>query len=868
LVAGAHNDSGSPRLFNPATQNPAMRVFLAIMLFSCACAVRAQEVDYEKQVKPVLQARCYACHGALKQESDLRLDTVALMKKGGASGTALISADVAKSELLGRISSHDDAVRMPPEGEPLTGPQVDSIKKWLEQGAPAPENEEPERDPREHWAFRTPMRPAIPNSGLSNPIDAFLEAKRADRGLVAQGPAEPQIWLRRIYLDLIGLPPTAEQLENFAANPSADVRRKVIDDLLNSPQYGERWGRHWMDIWRYSDWWGLGAEVRNSQKHIWHWRDWIIESLNADKGYDQMIREMLAADELYPNDLEKLRAGGFLARQYFIFNRTTWLDGAIEHTSKGFLGVTLNCCKCHDHKYDPFSQEDYYRFRAIFEPYQVRIELTPGVIDSALGGIPHGFDCNLEAQTQLHIRGDDRNPDSDKKIVPGIPALLGDTAFQVSPIALPREAHEPGLRDLVIQSHLNDAEIRLTKARESKDAAAIAVAQAHLDSIRARIAAQQASATGKPPEELSSLAKEAVRCERLLVIAQKEQALQVAESAHTAAEEAKKPELAKKIEEAKTALAAASKALETLDENYTRIPGAVKTPESNLETPESRLNPFPATSTGRRSALANWITDRQNPLAARVAVNHIWTRHFGRPLTPSLFDLGRKSAPPEHQELLDWLAVEFMESGWSMKHLHRLMLTSQAYERSSSSANADPSTLVKDPENRFYWRANSTRMEAQVVRDSLLSLGGEIDLTMGGPTIDVKNETSRRRSLYFFHSHNENNSFLETFDDANVLECYRRSESIVPQQALALENSKLAMEAASKIAARLPTSDDASLITTAFTLILATPPTPEETSAAQAALVAWRALTPNNEAQVRARLVLSLLNHNDFVTIR
>ena len=178
-----------------------------------------------------------------------------------------------------------------------------------------------------------------------------------------------------------------------------------------------------MDIWRYSDWWGLGAEVRNSQKHIWHWRDWIIESLNADKGYDQMLREMLAADELYPDDLDKLRASGFLARQYFKFNRTTWLDETIEHTSKAMLGLTFNCAKCHDHKYDPISQVDYYRMRAIFEPYQVRTDMVPGEVDLEKDGIPRAFDCNLDAKTFLHIRGDDRRPDEGRPIEPGVPRI-------------------------------------------------------------------------------------------------------------------------------------------------------------------------------------------------------------------------------------------------------------------------------------------------------------------------------------------------------------------------------------------------------------------------------------------------------------
>ncbi len=296
---------------------------------------------------------------------------------------------------------------MPPasEGEGLSGKEIALLRDWIDQGAAGPADEKPEPDPKDHWAFRAPVRPELPRLGGDarprNPIDAFLAAARRNAGLTPQPPADRPTLLRRVYLDLVGLPPSREQLQAFLADTAPDAYERVVDRLLASPQYGERWGRHWMDIWRYSDWWGLGDEVRNSQKHIWHWRDWIVESLNADKGYDQMLREMLAADELYPDDLDRLRATGFLARHYFKFNRNTWLDETVEHTSKAFLGLTMNCAKCHDHKYDPIAQADYYRFRAFFEPYQVRTDEVPGEADPEKDGIPRAFDCNLDAPTYL-----------------------------------------------------------------------------------------------------------------------------------------------------------------------------------------------------------------------------------------------------------------------------------------------------------------------------------------------------------------------------------------------------------------------------------------------------------------------------------
>ena len=324
------------------------------------------------------------------------------------------------------------------------------------------------------------------------------------------------------------------------------------------------------------------------------------------------------------------------------------------------------------------------------------------------------------------------------------------------------------------------------------------------------------------------------------------------------------------------ALASARKALDAETDAYTPIRGASKSAESPLDLKPADVFTYPTTSTGRRTALANWLTDRKNPLTARVAVNHIWMRHFGTPLVPTVFDFGRKGTPPTHPALLDWLAVDFMEHGWSMKRLHRMIVTSDAYRRSSSAAGADPKTLAADPENRLYWRMNPRRMEAQVVRDSLLTLAGVLVETPGGPPISPSEEESPRRSLYFVHSHNDHARFLTTFDDAGVLDCYRRAESVVPAQALALWNSKLAMTMGSKIAARLDARlgrvDDSAFAAEAFRTILASPPKPDELAACEQALAELKTLLVKRGAADPARkareiLVQSLLNHNDFITV-
>jgi mono/diheme cytochrome c family protein len=1074
---------------------------------------------YQQQIRTVLRERCVACHGALKQEAGLRLDTAQLIRQGGDGGPAVIPGDPAGSLLLTRVTETDLSVRMPPEGEALKPEQIAALRGWIQSGATGPVDEKPEEDPRDHWAFRSPSRPPLPavtdSSHIATPIDAFVQFAREQQGLSAQPPADPRTWLRRVSLDLTGLPPTLEEQQQFLADHSPAARAKVVDRLLASPHYGERWGRHWMDIWRYSDWWGLGAEVRNSQKHIWHWRDWIIESLNADTGYDQMLLDMLAADELHPTNSSRLRATGFLARQYFKFNRTSWLDETIQHTFKAMLGMTFNCAKCHDHKYDPFSQQEYYQLRAFFEPYQIRTDLLPGITDAEQNGIPRAFDCNLDAATWLHIRGDDRNPDQARPIIPALPAFLNFDQFPIQPLQLPAEAARPQLRSDFLASLLQTAQNRINEAQEEvrrataavreageREAAAAAAAKAtppapktstpaellvddsfasanpdlwtpiggdwkwqngrlrqqqtgavdcllelrrqslptdfeaqlkytpldgqmwksvgvrfdvtagdnvmvYLSSyaggskvqlswkqngqqvypegamqarpvplgasqeltirvrgrlvnvlvngepaiasqlpferragslqlitfdavaefhrfqlktlpadvemqdagdspgpdrpqtvaqaraalraaeakaaaaaaepelLQAKAAAERAMFTSATAPETATAVAAAAQLERRVAVLAAEESLARAEFQLLAAAAGKRAEAEKQRDAAAGALEKARAALEQPATTFTPLVGSIKTLESNLESEDSRRRPFPVTSTGRRSALARWIASPRNPLTARVAVNHIWARHFGRPLVSSVFDFGRRGARPTHPELLDWLAVEFMENGWSMKHLHRLILLSDTWGLSSSPVGAHAATASSDPENRGYWRGNSVRMEAQIVRDSLLALAGQLDPTFGGPSIPVSLENSQRRSLYFVHSHNEHQKFLALFDDANVLECYRRADSIVPQQALALENSPLAIEMSARIAellsSRQPGSTDEQFVHLAYPAVLAAEPSPEELAACLEALSAFRAAAPAGKdaaATARAALVQALINQHDFITIR
>jgi hypothetical protein len=1101
------------------------------VLFGVGSLQAAKPPDYLREIRPILKERCFACHGGLKQEGSLRVDTAAAVRAGGDSGAAVEIGKAAESLLIVRVSASDEEDRMPPEGQPLTAEEIAKLTAWINGGAKAPVGEEPEPDPRKHWAFQLPQRSEVPRVGdplwQQNPIDVFLAAERKRLGLRPVAPVEKSLLLRRVYLDLIGLPPTRAQQQAFLKDKRTDAYLRVVDQLLASPHYGERWGRHWMDVWRYSDSYGLGKQLRYSQKHIWHWRDWIIESLNDDKGYDRMVIEMLSADEIAPTDHDTLRATGFLARNYFLFNRTTWLDNTIEHTSKAFLGLTINCTKCHDHKYDPISQKDYYRMRAIFEPHQVRLDPTPGITDLEKNGLPRVFDGHPDAPTYLHVRGNDRDPDKSEVIVPGVPPVLGNEHFQVSAITLPAEAHSPALQSFVLQDQLaateeaiqtardtvTKAKLQLTiaekaaakpqqkpkhstpakpdeaaealldgakliveddfakansevwkigdgkweyeggglrqsqvglsrafiqlqksppvnfqakikvkitggqrwhsvglsfdvaegreklvyisavnpgskaqvsyktgvahvyppnasqnrpvvanqvyeiglKVRDSLvnlsvngkhavayqlpvprepgqlqlitfDAAvefhkfelrelskgaklvqptstpasasktsptasvpsarlaitvaekSLIVAQLRPDMIRAAHAADLAKHRGDAAAEIRSLVTQAAVAARRHEAAAAGHQVALAQQKFQAATDGTRAQLEKAFKAANEKSVAANKGIENPGEKYTSLNVSRKALEGPEETETSRNKPFPIVSTGRRAALARWIVHRENPLAARVAVNHIWLRHFGQPLVETVTDFGLRAPQPPQQPLLDWLAVELMEHQWSMKHLHRLMVTSATYRMSTSSASSNEKTVQTDLENAYYWRRRPVRMESQIVRDSLLHLAGALDTKSGGPTIDPKQDlTVLRRSIYFTHSRDSKHPVLSMFDDADIQQCYRRSESIVPQQALAMANSKLSLSMSRRLAKRLGEElgqvDDAAFVVAAYQTILAVAPDVREKSACLEMLSKTKQLLrnrrhPQPELRARQNLVHALVNHNDFVTIR
>jgi hypothetical protein len=807
----------------------------ALLVAGPSPAQQADRVDFVRDVRPILRDHCLSCHSASKKKGQLRLDARSAAMRGGLGGKAIIPGKAAESPLYKLLVETDEDARMPQKAPALPGDKIELLRRWIDQGAPWPDDAAGEDAVDVHWSYRKPAATRPPGEG--HPVDAFLAAAQRAREMTPRPEASRPALLRRVTLDLIGLPPTREEISAFVADPSPDAYERVVDRLLADPRHGERWGRHFMDIWRYSDWAGYQAEVRESQPNIWRWRDWIVESLNADKPYDRMIVEMLAGDEIAPEDPQTLRATGFLVRNWTKFSRYVWLQATVEHTAKAFLATTMNCARCHDHFFDPISQEEYYAFRAIFEPHDIRIDhLDGGSLDPAKDGVARAFDAKLDAPTHRFERGDDRTPDTSKLIPPAVPRALGG-ALHIEPVSLPAAATAPERREFVRALALaaEDKAVADAVAALGKGEPVAGLDFSVVDARRTALVAvlEAERREGTKDDAWKRAAEAALQAQRRLAL------LDAARAKFVATQKGDK----KKIDEAGKAFAKA-------EADYRLPPGTAYTPR--------KIATYPATSSGRRLALARWIGSTDNPLTARVAVNHVWLRHFGAALVPTTFDFGRNGRKPSHPELLDWLAAEFMKDGWSLRKLHRLLVTSAAYRRDSA---ADPVDLAKDPENRLYWRMNVRRMESEAVRDSVLYLAGALDLTRGGPELDQGSAlTTTRRSIYYRHAPEKQAEFLRLFDAANMAECYERSESIIPQQALALANSSLVETSARALAGRLP-ADEEAFVAAAFECLLGRRPAAQERGECLRFL---REAGPHG----REGLVHVLFNHNDFVTIR
>ena len=729
--------------------------------------------------------------------------------------------------------------------------------------------------------FEPATRPAIPpmpSPGSRNPIDAFIADQLHAHGLTAAGQAPKTILLRRVYLDLIGLNPTPGEMAAFETDRSPDAYEKVVDELLADPRYGQRWARHWMDVWRYSDWAGYAEQVRDSQPFIWRWRDWIVESLNADKGYDRMVLEMLAADELCPNDDGALRATGFLVRNFKLLSREQWLEDTLNHTSRAFMGLTMHCAKCHDHKFDPITQEEYYRLRAVFEAHDVRTDPVPGVGDKKKDGLVRAFDKDLAATTFFFTRGDERMPDRTRgALAPGVPAALGG-ALQIKAIELPKRTAHPDRQPFFREALLADSRKTVEEARakfgpvkdnpklpasqRSEAEASLTLAKAKHEALAAVLRAEILEDAGrKGTIEWNTAATGALTAQRQAAVIEATANLIAAQNAADSAR--KKLDVKPPAATAATELAAAQVKIEASQKSLAAAATDLASAPALTYKPRT-TDDYPERSTGRRLAFAQWLIDGRNPLTARVAVNHLWARHFGQGIVPSVDDFGRNGRPASHPALLDWLASELVANGWHMKPIHRLIVTSATYRQSSIAEARD---LALDPDNTWLWRFSSRRMEAELVRDNVLYAGGQLDAAMGGVEIDhTQGLASKRRSLYLQVAPEKEVDFLKIFDGPNPNECYFRRPSVMPQQALALANSQLVVDEAKLLATAIAKQclDQDDFIRGAFLHVLARPATNEE-------LAACRMFLKNSKSSPdrgRENLMVVLFNHNDFVMIR
>ena len=915
---------------------------------------------FVEHIRPLLENVCLNCHSGEDKASGLDLSTRDSLLRGGNRGPAIVVNDP-ESSLLYKVVAREAEPHMPFMADQLPEETINYLAEWIREGASytgtvqAAKSSLPGSD---HWAYQLVTPPAVPtgksdDEWVLNPIDAFVAAEHEKRGLRPLPPAGKRVLLRRVYLDLIGVPPTPEEIRAFLADDSSDAYEKVVDRLLANQQYGERWGRHWMDIWRYSDWYGFQKqkEVRNSQKHIWRWRDWIIESLNEDKGYDRMVIEMLAGDEVAPTDPKVLRATGYLARSWYKFNRTVWLQDTVEYVATSFLATTIKCARCHDHKYDPILQSEYYRLRAFFEPHGIRVDRVPGESDLDANGIARAFDGEPTAPTYRFLQGDEDKPDKEHPLTPGVPRILGGDALDFRKVDIPVEAYYPDLRapirrDLLARARapIEQADAELIEAKKAlvkakrrlvypseakgvpaaeinpidtdvgthaaadlseeealaafeKAEVAVTIAekklrasQAELPALEARIAADLAAYGLDPAADAEMLAEKAQKLERKARLARAQADLLQAEQELAEALNPSPSGDEGSVKEKKEAVANEGKVRLAQKKLQAALDGLGKATDGYTPVGET----YPTLSTGRRLALARWIGSKKNPLTARVAINHIWGRHFGEPLVSTIFNFGPNGKSPTHPELLDWLASGLMENNWGMKAIHRLIVTSNTY-RMRSFVEQGNANLAIDKDNVYLWRRKPIRMEAELVRDSILHVAGKLDTRMGGPEIEVtEQEESRRRSLYFYHSPDAQLLILKLFDAADPNECFRRNVSITPHQALALSNSKLSHTMARLLARRLTQEvgdtekSDPHLIDKAFEAVLGRPPSAKERAESRKFLVEQSELygkpeklkpfesgpennvAPSEDPSLRAResLVHVLFNHDGFVTIR
>jgi hypothetical protein len=826
------------RIFRRMKLRPLAQLALLRLLPGClAVSAGAAELSrehlefFERKIRPVLAERCYECHSAAKNKAKggLTLDTHAGLLKGGDTGPALVPGDPEKSRLIEAVRYQNRDLQMPPKS-PLSPEQVRDLEQWVKLGAPDPRVESvaqtsTKRIPtvaegRQFWAFQPLANPAIPSIGnrqsaIANPIDAFIAAKLAEQKLSPAPPADPRTFIRRATFDLTGLPPTPEEVEAFVRECNSSANRqlaiaKLIDRLLASPAYGERWGRHWLDVARYADSNGLDENVAHG--NAWRYRDYVVNSFNADKPYDRFVREQVAGDLLpadtLPQRHEQLTALGFLsmgpkllAEPDKVKLEMDLIDEQIETLGRAVLGMTFGCARCHDHKFDPVPTADYYALAAIFKSTRTMDDLKT----IAKWHEPEVATPTERAAVEAH-----------RKLIADQKAVIANLVSTAN-------------KSLVTDKGLKE----VPKNAESQYPTNVV---AELKQLRADLKKLEEAA----PEMPSTMGvTEATNILKTLPIHIRGSHL-------------------------------------TLGQPVPRgFPQVMQFAGLRAELPEKQSG---------RLELAHWLASPEHPLTARVMVNRIWRWHFGQGLVASTDNFGILGERPSHPELLDWLARRFIAEGWSVKAMHRLIMASAVYQRSSQPTAATRRSNA-DPENKLLAHFPIRRLEAEEVRDALLFVAGSLDRTMGGKTIPVKNREfffnhtskdattydSPRRALYLPVVRNNVYDLFEQFDFPDpAVPNGNRNATVVAPQALLMLNSELVTRAAEQFAAALvaTASDDTRRLELAYQKAYARPPTSRELARARKFLAEFKPAAAADPAKAPPAWTVfcqSLLAANEFI---
>ncbi len=799
--------------------------------------------DIDQAAIALLQKNCVSCHGELRIAGlDLRQRGTIL--KGGNLGPAVIPGKADES-LLFQAAAQIGELKMPPKQAGLSLEELEVLRNWINSGAHWVEAASTPRRPEPSWwSFRKPQRPAVPEvkdkTWVRNPIDAFILKKLEENKLIPVPAADKRVLLRRLYFDLIGLPPTPEELKRFLDDSSPDAYEKLVDHLLASPRYGERWGKQWLDVVRYADTGGYQTDLY--YKDAWLYRDYVIASFNKDKPYDRFVQEQIAGDELWPDNLDlhgsyyipdkqmehiEARLGtalytispvyhesGLDVENYFDMQWTDWVDV----TGSAFLGLTVGCARCHDHKFDPISQRDYFGLRAIFAGSD-RVEI-PLVHRMDLFDQWQFYPRQIRLQ-QLRAEAEKTLNQTKRRIVDSMKADLPKEALLA--YELPEGKRSPDQQKLAAK--FQEA---IDRIKEEDIASKMIPSEKQRYEDLLKDIGKAYLQTLKPMPTATVLGHTDVIPDVHLLI---------------------RGDYRNKGEIAKAA-----------------FPSALRGENEVIE--EAPIRPFVPQ---RRKALALWLTEPDHPLTARVLVNRLWQGHFGRGIVATPNDFGRQGQTPTHPELLDWLATEFVKRGWSLKQMHRLMVLSNTYQMSSQ---VDESNVKIDPQNHYLWRMNPHRLEAEAIWDSVLSVAGTLNLgadplkyyrplkqinpallnESGGPpvfpplsldereggdlleksqwpdSLDADEQT--RRGLYVYVKRSFSFPMFKTFDAPDTsLSCERRQNTTVAPQSLALMNNEFIHRQARAFAVRLlrESGDDLSVcIENAWLLALSRLPTEQE----------------------------------------